>query len=262
MKFTEIEEKLEALSPSSCAFDWDNPGLQVGRKDKEIKRVFLALDADERTVEEAVSAGTDLLLTHHPMLFHALKKINDETPAGRKVLKLAAHDINVYAMHTNFDISGGMSSFAAEVLGLSVEGILQMTSVDPPAGVGRYGTLPGSETLKDAVNLVKERFGLGTVSVYGDLSRKIHRVAVTPGSGRSMLPDTVRCGADLLITGDIGHHEGLDALEEGISVIDATHAGIERIFVPFMADYLRKNFGSGLTVIEKDSQEMLPNQYM
>ena len=149
----EIIKKIEARFPKHYAMEWDNVGLQVGRSDKEVKRIYLALDATDEVIEEAVDWGADMLITHHPMIFKAMKKINDEDFIGRRVLKLIRDDISYYAMHTNYDVMG-MAELAGKVLELSEPEVLEVTgsmhseSGEVPVGIGRVaGTADGFKIL-------------------------------------------------------------------------------------------------------------------
>jgi putative NIF3 family GTP cyclohydrolase 1 type 2 len=78
--------------------------------------------------------------------------------------------------------------------------------------------------------------------LFGDPETEIATLAVSPGSGKSMIDVALASGADLLVTGDIGHHDGLDAVDQGLLVIDAGHYGTEHLFIRQMADDLRKEF--------------------
>ncbi len=113
MQCSKLIEILEQLAPVKCACDWDNVGLLVGRSKKEIKKVFIALDGDERAIEEAVQYGADLLLTHHPLIFKPVSRITDSDFIGERLMKLMKHDICCYAMHTNFDSAPGCMGDAA-----------------------------------------------------------------------------------------------------------------------------------------------------
>lgn len=236
MRCYEIIDFLENLSPKHFAMDWDNVGLLVGRRDKRIKKIMIALDASSHVVDLAVDEGADMLITHHPMIFSKIKRVTDNDVLGKKILKLAGADVSYYAMHTNFDVKGGMSVYASNLLELTDRSILEET--DEREGIGRIGTLQGVSDCRDVIRIVKEKFGLEHVFVYGDPYRRVKTVAISPGSGKSMIPQAVAKGVDCLITGDIGHHEGLDAIEQGLTVIDATHAGIEKIFVEYIYNYL------------------------
>ncbi len=236
--------RLNELAPETYACEWDNPGLLTGRTDKEIRRVYVALDATDEVVRAAEEEKADLLLTHHPLIFRPLKKINDRDFTGRRIMELIRADICCYAMHTNFDAAPGcMADLAAARIHLTETRPLEVMGETGGAayGIGKCGTLPDPVPLRELAERVKTAFGLKAVTVYGAerAPGPLQRVAICPGSGRGMADEAGRAGAQVLITGDIGHHEGIDAAAEGVAVIDAGHYGLEHIFVDFMADYCR-----------------------
>lgn len=251
MKCREVIQVLEELAPKAYACEWDNPGLLAGRGDKEVKTILIAVDATDQVVNLAAERGADLLLTHHPLIFRAIKQINDGDFIGRRLLTLMGKDISYYAMHTNFDIAPGcMADLAAERLGLSEKRPLEVTGVSfqdgmTPVGIGAVGRLKEAMTAAQVGELVKERFGLPFVTAYGlsEAAEKTEEIAVSPGSGGSMIQAAVAAGVKILVTGDIGHHEGIDAAACGLAVIDAGHYGLEHIFMEFMAGYLRERLG-------------------
>ena len=102
----EIIEQIEDVYDKKYALDWDNVGLLVGRDDKEVKKIYLALDPTEEVIEEAAAMQADMLITHHPLIFGSIKCVNNLDFEGRRVLKLAQNDISYYAMHTNYDVKG------------------------------------------------------------------------------------------------------------------------------------------------------------
>lgn len=237
----EVIDKLEELSPLSYAEDWDNPGLIVGRADKDITSVMIAVDATDEVIEEAVSKQVSLLLTHHPLLFRPLKQINAADFIGRRLYRLIQQDICCYAMHTNFDVMG-MADAAADDIGLLERQVLDLTYEDEIAkeGIGRIGKLPESMTLEQCAVFVKRAFCLEQVRVFGKLDTIVERAAISPGSGKSVIKKAAAQQAEVLITGDIDHHDGLDAMAQGVCVIDAGHFGLEKIFVPYMEEYFRR----------------------
>jgi len=186
MKAYELIEWLNEHHPQKFAEDWDNVGLLVGDDQKEISHVFLALDLTEPVLDEAVAAGADMILTHHPMIFSGIKKINNHTFTGRKILRLIKEDIPYFAMHTNYDVIG-MADLSAEHLKLQDTRVLTVTdgSGEQPEGFGRVGKLPHVMTLDEFGKYVKECNHLPDVRVYGDLDRKIETVAICTGSGKS-----------------------------------------------------------------------------
>ena len=255
MKLKDVMIKLEELSPLAMAEEWDNSGLMCGRKDKEVSSVLLAVDATDEVIEEAVLSGTDLLLTHHPLIFKGIKSVTEDSITGRRLLKLIQADVACYAMHTNFDVIG-MADEAADRLGLKDPEVLEVTFEDSLSkeGIGRCGDLGTSMSLKECAEMVKEVFLVENVRVYGNLKDRVRRVAVSPGSGSHMAEYALKCKADVLITGDIDHHEGIDAVAEGLNIIDAGHFGLEKIFVNYMKDYFMKEM-QGIEVSAASQKE-------
>ncbi len=243
MQCKELVRGLETMWPCSFAESWDNVGLLAGRADKEIRNVLLALDATDLVVEEAVRRGADLLLTHHPLIFSARKQINDGDFIGRRLVKLLGADICCYAMHTNFDVLS-MADAAADRIGLKQRRVLDVTFEDGERqeGIGRLGTLPEAVSLKALGERIKEVFHLESVKIFGGRDQKVSLAAICPGSGKSVIGKSVEMRADVLITGDIDHHEGIDAMAMGLCVIDAGHYGLEQIFLPYMEAYLEREW--------------------
>lgn len=234
----EIMEKIEKSYPTCYALDWDNVGLLVGRDDKEVKRIYIALDATDDVIDAAVEQGADMLITHHPMIFGSLKRINNLDFTGSRILKLIRHDISYYAMHTNYDVLG-MSQLSGDKMKFQNPEILEVTSLEEtPEGIGRVADLTEQMTLKECCTAVKEAFHLEAVKVFGDLDGSVGRIAICPGSGKSVIQAAIDKKADVLVTGDIGHHEGIDAVAQGLAIIDAGHYGIEHIFIEDMKMYL------------------------
>lgn len=239
MKCKEIISVLETKWPPSYALSWDNVGLLVGSEEKEVKRIFVALDVTEETLAQAVEMKADLLISHHPLLFSAVKQINDRNFTGRRIISLIQHDISYYAMHTNFDVKG-MAQLSGETMELQDEVPLQVTAGDDsPEGIGRVGMLKQEMTLKSFAEFVKNRLGVPAVQIYGDQQRLISRAAVSAGSGKSMVSSAVDANADVLVSGDIDYHTGIDAVAAGLSVIDAGHYGTEYQFIEYVTQELK-----------------------
>lgn len=152
-------------------------------------------------------------------------------------MKLIEHGIACYAMHTNFDTIGGMAKEAAAMLGLQNMEVLEETK--DGEGIGEVGYLPAATTVTALVVLIKEKFDLKNVILYGNPNDTVEKIAICPGSGKSVINEAVQKKADCLITGDIGHHEGLDANEMGLTILDASHYGLEHIFMHIMYEYLK-----------------------
>lgn len=243
MKAYELISWLEEQYPPKAAEEWDNVGLLVGDDEKEVSHVFLALDLTERTLSQAVEAGADMILTHHPMIFSGIKKINNHTFTGRRILTLIREDIPYYAMHTNYDILG-MAKVSADYLKLTDTRVLSVTEEEDgqKEGFGRVGRLPRRMTLKECGEYVKKCNRLEDVRIYGDPDQEVETAAICTGSGKSMLKDVYASGADVYITGDIDYHTGIDAVASGLCLIDAGHYGTEYIFAEAMEHKLKEAF--------------------
>lgn len=255
MKCEKIISILKEQAPEHYACDWDNVGLLVGDTQKEVHTIYIALDATDETIEEAVAAGADMLLTHHPMIFKGLKKINTEDFIGKRVMSLIQADMAYYAMHTNFDVKG-MAELAAERIHLQDVCVLEATCEDEQGlqGIGKVGMLSDRMEVKECAELVKQAFHLEQVKVFGNLQQSVTKAAISPGSGKSVIGAALKSGAQVLITGDIDHHEGIDSAAQGMAVIDAGHYGIEKIFLPYMKQYLEKNT-EGLIILEQPEKQ-------
>lgn len=255
MLMSEMISVIEQFCPPSFAEDWDNVGLIAGRSDKEVRKVIVALDATSEVVDEAVRSGADALVTHHPLIFGGIKKVNDNDFVGRRILALIQNDISYYAMHTNFDVMG-MADAAADAMNLQDREVLEVTFKDDISheGLGRIGTLPEHMPLSDCAAYVRDVFHIPHVRIYGDPDQPIVTTAILPGSGHDEIDLAVTANADVMITGDISHHNGIDAVEKGIAVIDAGHYGIEKIFMPYMKEFFGRELPE-LEVIESKQKE-------
>ena len=244
MIIKEVTAKLEKEYPCRMAMDWDNPGLQVGRPEREVRKVFVALDATEEVIRECVAWGAELLVTHHPLLMSGIKKVNSEGFPGRKVLELAENGIAHYALHTNYDVSA-MREIAQEMLKLKNARVLDPTEISEDGtvyGIGCIGDLTEEMTGEECCLYVKSVFSLESIRLFGRPDAPVRKMAVCPGSGKSVIGAALALGADVLVTGDIGHHDGLDGVDQQMLMIDAGHYGVEHIFIRQMASLLRASF--------------------
>ena len=170
-----------------------------------------------------------------------MKKINTGDFIGRRLIKMIQADLCYYAMHTNFDVKG-MAALNQECLGLQNTEVLEITSQEPTEGIGRVGELKESITLGAFAEKVKSDFQIPDVRAYGDCEKKVQRVAVSSGSGKSMIKTALAKGADVLVTGDIDYHGGIDAVAQGLMIIDAGHYGTEYCFISYMKKELENMF--------------------
>lgn len=230
-------EKLESFCPLELQEDWDNCGFQVDTGKHEYKRVLVALEITGEVINEAIEQEADLIVTHHPMLFSAIKKVQMGDVIGGYICKLIQNDISVYACHTNFDkLDGGNNDYIGALLELE-----DIKPFDEDNGFCRKGNTPFEVTFLEVVHKAAEVFDMEErfFKTVGDLSQTIETIGWCSGAGTEFLEAAKREGCDLYITGDLKYHEAQMAKELGLCVLDVGHYGSEKIFVENMADMLR-----------------------
>lgn len=240
MKCREIINIIEKSYGKEYALEWDNIGLLVGRADREVRTIYVALDATDTVIEHAIEAKTDMLVTHHPMIFGSIKSVSDEDFLGNKIINMIENGISCYAAHTNYDVVG-MADLAGEIMDMEKAEPLEVTDEASCLGIGKIADLKNPVTLHEYAELVKTKFKLENVKIFGNLDAVIKRAAISPGAGNSMTAEAAAKCAQVLVTGDISHHQGIDSVDQGLNIIDAGHYGIEYIFIKDMADFLSNN---------------------
>lgn len=254
MKCSNILNNLLKAMPKELAMSWDNVGLLAGSSEKEVENIVVCLDVSEKLIEKAISLKADLIVSHHPLIFSPIKNVTDETSVGKRLVSLIKNDISYIALHTNYDIAAGcMSDLVAERIGLKGEPLEKTASIEEEdVGIGKVGDLEKSLKISEIAKLVKERFNLPHLRVFDSgEDRLISRIAISPGSGKGMYKAAYEKRASLLISGDISHHDAVDALELGVATIDAGHYGLEHIFIADMAQRL-KDMDKEFNVFEED----------
>lgn len=214
---------LETVAPPTLAMPGDNVGLLIGTTRTQIKKVLVALDCTLDTAEEAVEDGADLLLTHHPIFFEPVRRIDPYSPDTAAAYVLLRAGIGHYAAHTNLDAApGGVNDCLCKRLG-----ILNAAPL-PPHDLGRIGTVNDGLTLSVFAAFVEKELNT-TVRFCGSADAAVKKVAVIGGSGGSDVRDARLAGADTFVTGELKHHQALDALSLGLQVIEAGHYETEQV---------------------------------
>lgn len=226
-----IYDYIDSFAPFDSQMGFDNAGLLIGSKDKEVKRVMVSLDASASAAEQAAKAGCQLLVTHHPIIFRPIKSLD----ARSAVYRLVSGGVDVICAHTNLDIApGGVNERLAEVLGF--EGFERLEDMN----YCMAGTLPRKMSPAELAGLVLDRLGAEAVQLV-DCGRPIKTAAIICGSGGGEVYDLMG-RADVLITGEAKHHEMLDARDGGLSMVIAGHFQTERIIVEALATRLEEKF--------------------
>lgn len=258
MLVSEVIGSLENIAPRSSALSWDNVGLLSGSKDSEVKKIYVALEATSECIENAINADADMLITHHPLIFREMKSVVYQDFIGKRIIRLIENHIAYFAMHTNYDIHR-MGTLVAERLGFSQSIVLEevpglFDAEGNPLGLGRLGSIEKPMTLREYASFVKDALQINSVRIWGDPDTEIRVVGLLPGSGKSDIDLAKKKGADVYITGDVDHHSGLDAVEKGLTLIDAGHYGMEYLFTEDVAKYLREQFPDA-EIITAEKQE-------
>lgn len=204
--------------------------MQIGDTGRDIRSVLLTTDITEDVVNEAVMRGCDLIVSHHPLLFHGLKQVCGQTPQARIVETAIKHNIAIYSAHTSLDcVMGGINTRLADKLGVAEQRILIPASRDTgiPTGLGILGILGSPMSYLDFIAYVRERLGCTYVRYTRPVREQIQTVALCGGSGAEFIDEAVAQGADVYLTADCKYHEFQDA-EGRIGLIDIDHWISER----------------------------------
>jgi dinuclear metal center YbgI/SA1388 family protein len=254
LPFDEVMLLLGRIAPLELAESWDNVGLLVdcargapGGRDPiapsaapDVQRMLLTIDLVPRVVEEALESRTDLIVSYHPPIFAPLKRLSSATAQGLVLMRAIRHGLSIYSPHTALDSApGGVNDWLGAALG---DG-----RVDPMAGPeggpnqgaapGRRVTLTPPRSMDAVVRSIKQQLGLATVRLAESARHRrgepITTALVCAGAGGSVLAPS--SGYDLLLTGEMRHHDVLGQVESGTSVILCDHTNTERGYLPILA---------------------------
>jgi dinuclear metal center YbgI/SA1388 family protein len=233
---------MEEFAPKRLAESWDNPGLLIGSSEDEVNKILVVLDATNDVVDYAISNKFDMIVTHHPIIFSAMKSIRGDLPLGKKIINLIRNNICVYSAHTNLDVTnGGINDIFCSIIGVKETVPLSISGEDKGIvyGLGHIGKIDEAVTVREYAESIKEILKLETIRVIGNLNRKVKKVAVCTGAGDSLIKKAKFAGADVYVTGDMKYHDSQDAIEMGLPIIDAGHYATENIAMPYITEYLK-----------------------
>jgi dinuclear metal center YbgI/SA1388 family protein len=244
----EIIAFLERFAPLELAEDWDNVGLLLGDRHRDAPRVLTCLTLTPDVAREAIGRQVALIVAHHPILFHAVKRLTADDSEGRMLLDLIAEGIAVYSPHTAYDsAAGGINQQLAQRLGLEqIEPLVPRLS---GGGSGRMGlwTVRGDQrsamnSLGDFIEMVKTKLQIGELPFAGDRRQPVSRVAIACGSGGEFLSAAINCKCDVLLTGETRFHTCLEARGAGIGLVLAGHYATERPGLEHLAAVVSREF--------------------
>ena len=231
MTVRELYAALAARYPATLSEEWDNDGLMCSADpDRQVRRVLCALDVTEATVEEAIRIRADVILSHHPLIFHPLSAVVPDAAVGRLVIRLLDARISVLSFHTRADAAdGGVNDLLCDALGIEAP-------VPFGEGLGRIGTV-GCTTAAEFAARVKAALGAPFV-LFGDAARQVLRVAVVGGSGKSEISAAIAAGADTLLSGRLSYETVNEAKGLGINLLEAGHFYTEALLPKHWASVL------------------------
>lgn len=229
----EVVSAMERLAPVELAEEWDNVGLLVGNPDREVSKIIVMLDLDKKGVDEAIGAGADMVVTHHPFIIPHIKSITDET-----LLKVVENKIGVCSMHTNLDTAPmGVNRVLAQTVGIN-----EPEDVNLDGFVTKGGSVDEC-SFGEFIQNVKLSLNIDTLRYVGSKSDVIRRVCVLGGSGAGYISQVKSLGFDAFVTSDIKYHQAQEAENIGLCVIDAGHFETENPIIYQTAKYLADKFG-------------------
>ena len=222
MILQDIINIIESVAPLSYQEAWDNSGLQVGDRNAEIHAALLTVDVTESVVDEAISLGCDLIISHHPLIFKGLKHLTGVTPQERCVEKAIRNNIAIYSSHTSMDAYlHGVSGKIAEKIGVCDYRILIPSTADSKSGLGVIGKLSTPMKWADFVEKVQQIFGC-SLRYVDACTEYVQIIAICGGAGAEFAGEAIQQGAEVYITADMKYHE-MQAACGQIGVIDLDH---------------------------------------
>ncbi|MDO4218907.1 MAG: Nif3-like dinuclear metal center hexameric protein [Synergistaceae bacterium] len=260
MKLSEFVKKIEEIMPLSTQEDWDNSGLLVsGQKDKEITKIALALDATPENVAKAKEMGSELLLSHHPIIYSPLKNICGGSLVNDTIISALKNDIAIYSCHTPFDSAARGVNFGFATL-MGLENITPLAPCNNKAyGLGVWGELPEALDSKGLALILKEKCHQKNFVFYGfdelKTNRRVKKIAIVGGGAASMWGFAKSVNANCYITADLTYHYREAALYEGLAIVGADHGEMEGATIPFLKQLAEEATGLPVEQIENNGTD-------
>lgn len=241
MKIGDVAHIIEEFAPLSLQEGYDNSGLVVGRPDDELRGgILLAVDVTEEVIAEAVQLGCSMVVTHHPIIFHPLKRLNSASVVERCVEQAIREGVALYACHTNLDSAhGGMSWRVGQMLGVENMRVLQPQDATGATGFGIVGELAEAVPLAEFLQRLRTTFGVSVVRHSAPTVASVRRVAVCTGAGGSLMDDARRSGCDIYVTADLRYNDFF-APDGAFVVADIGHFESEFCAIGILFDILSK----------------------
>jgi len=243
IQVTDLLHGLNRIAPFKLAESWDNVGLLIGDPRREVHSLLLGLDPTLSLLDEAINAGIDTIITHHPCIFRPFPSVNIATPDGVFLERALTYKINVIACHTNFDSAAtGVSDALGALLGLEKLQPLLPAGNTPEAntGLGRIGHYPQSLPFSRFMVRVFQVLDTEIIQLAGIKPSQIKKVALCGGSGSNLAEGAYNEGADIYLSSEIKHSTAIWAEEAGFCILNGTHYSTEKPAMALLGRELAK----------------------
>ena len=243
MKVRQVLDALEQYAPLPLQDGFDNAGLQIGlTEEQEVTRVLLCLDVTEAIIDEAADLGCNLIIAHHPLLFHGLKSFTGKSYVERCVVKAIRKGIAIYAAHTNMDNAlQGVNYRIAQKIGMSNLQFLEEKNTPIQGGAGVIGELPVAEDALHFMERIKTTFGIQCLRHNGLHDKKIKRIALCGGAGGFMFSQAIAQQADAFLTGEMRYHDYFGH-ENDLLIAEMGHYESEQYTIELFEEILHEQF--------------------
>ncbi len=237
----DIYNLIDKEAPFNTAMDFDNVGIIIGSEKKLVKKILLCLDITNETVSEAKLLGADLILSHHPVIFKGLKRIESDSV----VSKLIKNDIAALCCHTNLDLSPsiGVNRALCDMLDLEISKV-------HPLELYYVAKTKKSFDTEEFAEHIKEKLGTKNL-MYTNIKKKIKKVALCSGSAGDCVKN-LGTDIDAFITGELKYNYFIELREKGIVGFAAGHFETEKIFSSHVKEYLEENLEGVEVIISKN----------
>ena len=239
MQAKDVIALIEKVAPLSQQESWDNSGLQIGQRDTEVTSALLCTDVSEQIVDEAIAKGCEMIISHHPLLFHGMKRIEGVNSQQRCVIKAIRAGLVIYSAHTSMDTYlHGVSGHMAQKLGITDYELLQPTGEN--VGLGVVGYLPEPMSLSEFLQLLSVTFEAKALRYVcrTDENETVSKIALCGGAGSEFVDEAIRQSADVYVSADFKYHEFLNA-DGRINIADIGHFESEHFTKEIFGSLLR-----------------------
>lgn len=252
----DIISTIEDIAPLNWQESYDNSGLTLGDINKVCTGVYVCLDVSEQIIDKAIKSNCNIIISHHPIIFKGLKKIDYSSQLGKILIKAIKNDIVLYAAHTNIDNAlNGVNGILAEKIGLVNLKPLSVGSFSENEnflGSGAIGELEKTMQRDEFFNHLKETLGLSQITYNAKEQEQIKTIAICGGSGSFLIPDAIKANVDIFITGEIKYHELLDN-DKSILLAEIGHYESEQFIKERIIAILSEKFCNFVPLISDES---------